>query len=599
MSGSIGINLRIDLSDQNHNRLYESLKLIHTNIKIQGEVESGEIVISNSWDTLKNLHEPITIIYVYENKNSWLKRKDKQIADAVFPVEMFLKDTGLIVHAILQLAYRKNREYELHCELQEEKKKRALLEEKIKNFKNNITSTVITPINSISNNINNLLNQESLTDSTRNMLEYIAEDLKKTDLNKPDFLRYFENLLDADLDRETKSWLATEVLRDTPESVSFEMQRNRRRASSLGLLYWKDRKHSFNSKSDKTRLRDSQRFHSIPSNTTSPTDSIEISVPLISSMEDQLDNIVEKSTHGGIEKHDSHTHYHQGLSLLTNTLSESSRSPKDMLRSPETNKIKVELNNFDKKKLELLQDWSFHVWDYTPSELIKFLVDLFDHVGFLKYSKISRVNFSQFCCAVYKGYSAKINPYHNFHHAFDVTQAGFLLITRYVENNDFGIFTENEAYGFLLSCLCHDLGHDGRTNTFHISTISPLALLYNDQSPLENYHCHQAFLLLNEFEILSNYDTEDRLQIRSIIIRCILATDLAKHVNVLGKFNEITVSEQSFKPEDKEHRTRCLEMLMKCADISNVLRPLPLAKRWGEAIQVFLLYLGRNVSARR
>ena len=562
----IEINVRVNPLSLD---LLDKLKTIHTNIRTTGPINSGDIVISNVWETLKDLREPVTSIYLYENKNIWLKKKDKQIADAVFPMDLIKNDPGIILHAILQLAYRKNREYHLHCELQEEKKKRIYLEGKIQHFKNDIASTVITPINAISDKIAVLLENESFTDDVKNVLVEVVENLKNSSINKPDFLHLFEKLLDANIDRETKSWLATEVLRDTPESVSFEMQRNRRRASSLGLLYWKDRKHSFN-KSEKSRLRDAQKVDQ------SPTESAEYSL-------DDLNHVfIDKPIH---------SEYHQGMSLLTNTLSEQSRDP-ELLNSQYSQLLNVPQLPFNSQHIKDLGHWSFQVFDHSSSQLILYLVDMFDSLNFLTLAKISRSTFSEFCCSVFRGYTVKLNPYHNFQHAFDVTHSGYLLLTKYMDSAPFGFFTPNEAFAFLLSCLCHDLGHDGRSNTFHISTISPLALLYNDQSPLENYHCHQAFLLLNEFDILTHFETEDRLLIRSVIIRCILATDLSKHVTVLGKFNEIT---QSIKPLDKEHRTRCLEVLMKCADISNVLRPIPLAKKWGEAIQVLSIHLGRDV----
>eukprot|EP00835_Amoeboradix_gromovi_P004426 NODE_344_length_10554_cov_0.516308.p2 type:complete len:545 gc:universal NODE_344_length_10554_cov_0.516308:3045-4679(+) len=528
--------------------LLDKLKSIHTNIKTHGTINSGEIVLSNQWDTLKDLHEPVTCIYLYENKNIWLKKKDKQIADAVFPIELIIKDPAVILHAILQLAYRKNREYDLHCELQDEKTKRIVLEDKIKHFKNDIASTVITPIHAITDNIANLLNEESLSEFAKLVLIQVIENLKNQ-VSKPDFLHLFEKLTDADVDRETKSWLATEVLRDSPESVSFEMQRNRRRASSLGLLYWKDRKHSFNKSEKSSRIlaNSNSRFHSIASNKSSPTESA-----------DKIE-------------------YDEPLDLSINQID-------DDLHVPSL--------KFNSQNMVELADWSFKVWDYAPNQLIIYLIDMFDSLKFLEFANISRSSFSDFCCSIYRGYSVKQNPYHNFHHAFDVVHAGYLLITKYAT-----LFNIKESFAFLTSCLCHDLGHDGRTNIFHISTISPLALLYNDQSPLENYHCHQTFLLLNEHDILSNFEIEDRLEIRNIIIRCILATDLSKHVTVLGKFNEIA---KVMRANDKEHRIRCLEVLIKCADISNVIRPIPLARKWGEAIQVkYWTNLGRDVYTRR
>ena len=48
----------------------------------------------------------------------------------------------------------------------------------------------------------------------------------------------------------------------------------------------------------------------------------------------------------------------------------------------------------------------------------------------------------------------------------------------------------------LVSTLVHDVDHNGLNNNFHINSQSPLALLYNDISVLENHHCSYATKLL-------------------------------------------------------------------------------------------------------
>jgi hypothetical protein len=48
----------------------------------------------------------------------------------------------------------------------------------------------------------------------------------------------------------------------------------------------------------------------------------------------------------------------------------------------------------------------------------------------------------------------------------------------------------------LLAQIVHDFGHGGRTNDFLVASGNKLALLYNDQAPLENHHLAAAFALL-------------------------------------------------------------------------------------------------------
>ncbi len=44
--------------------------------------------------------------------------------------------------------------------------------------------------------------------------------------------------------------------------------------------------------------------------------------------------------------------------------------------------------------------------------------------------------------------------------------------------------------------MIHDHGHPGLTGDFLVATLHPLALRYNDRSPLESHHAASAFELL-------------------------------------------------------------------------------------------------------
>lgn len=107
----------------------------------------------------------------------------------------------------------------------------------------------------------------------------------------------------------------------------------------------------------------------------------------------------------------------------------------------------------------------------------------------------------------------KDNPFHNSLHAADVAQStNVLLNTPALE----GVFTPLEVGGALFAACIHDVDHPGLTNQFLInsskfyffifSTVikvflyffagSELALMYNDESVLENHHLAVAFKLL-------------------------------------------------------------------------------------------------------
>uniref|UniRef100_A0A0G4I780 Phosphodiesterase n=1 Tax=Chromera velia CCMP2878 TaxID=1169474 RepID=A0A0G4I780_9ALVE len=48
----------------------------------------------------------------------------------------------------------------------------------------------------------------------------------------------------------------------------------------------------------------------------------------------------------------------------------------------------------------------------------------------------------------------------------------------------------------VIAALCHDLGHQGFNNQFHMNSGSEIAMMYNDRSVLENFHAAKTFLVL-------------------------------------------------------------------------------------------------------
>jgi hypothetical protein len=78
------------------------------------------------------------------------------------------------------------------------------------------------------------------------------------------------------------------------------------------------------------------------------------------------------------------------------------------------------------------------------------------------------------------------------------------------------------------------------SSCYQINARTELALRYNDISPLENHHCSMAFRILElpECNIFSSMSAETFRVVREGIIRCILATDMARHNEILAQFKE-------------------------------------------------------------
>ena len=91
-----------------------------------------------------------------------------------------------------------------------------------------------------------------------------------------------------------------------------------------------------------------------------------------------------------------------------------------------------------------------------------------------------------------------------------------------------------DALALMLSAICHDLCHEGLTNSFQVNSCSQLARLYNDTSPNENHHCAVAFELLDAAGILDELDAGEKKALRKLMVAAIMATDSACCKRIAG-----------------------------------------------------------------
>lgn len=217
------------------------------------------------------------------------------------------------------------------------------------------------------------------------------------------------------------------------------------------------------------------------------------------------------------------------------------------------------------------------------------------------------------------------NPFHNFRHAVDVMQACFHYLIRLGCLPEFSQFRKNpkedelatlknpvgkepsvlldmvyplatvrpegealvphlnplQSLGLLFAAIGHDVGHPGVTNAFMISHEASASQVYNERSVLELYH--SAVFINRIFRIclprLLKFvtDSSSNLTLKNLIIGSILATDMAEHFEYVDKLQKFKFS-TSDPLDDKVKLISSL--LIKCADISNVTRPLRVSSQW-------------------
>lgn len=196
-------------------------------------------------------------------------------------------------------------------------------------------------------------------------------------------------------------------------------------------------------------------------------------------------------------------------------------------------------------------------------------------------------------------------PYHNQVHAADVLSSCtyFLREDRRVSRIPLGPIPRLSTF---VAAVIHDVGHFGRTNRFHVGSHDPVAVLYNDQSPLENMHCTIGFSILRQphsslFKMPSSVAEDecsglldaDFTLLRRIVIESVLATDMAKHFETLSRFKaSINYSENSKEHElaktveppicsesVADRSARLVSIFLKAADIGHAGKPLEITRR--------------------
>ena len=93
----------------------------------------------------------------------------------------------------------------------------------------------------------------------------------------------------------------------------------------------------------------------------------------------------------------------------------------------------------------------------------------------------------------------------------------------------------------LVAALCHDVGHDGFNNKYHVVTQSDRFQMYGDVNVQESYHVAETLKLLNmiEYDFISQSLTTQEIQLfKKRIIECIIHTDMAEMKNLRSQLSK-------------------------------------------------------------
>ncbi|XP_074520541.1 high affinity cGMP-specific 3',5'-cyclic phosphodiesterase 9A-like [Halichoeres trimaculatus] len=259
------------------------------------------------------------------------------------------------------------------------------------------------------------------------------------------------------------------------------------------------------------------------------------------------------------------------LSLKPRTPQLSVEEERQQVRSKFLNMSSLQVTE---KVREHLKTPVFDNWQWEEAEMLVLLQVMFTDLDFLTAFHMELDVLQNFLFEVYCHYNSI--PFHNFQHCFCVTQMMYGLIWLTDLRSK---LSPLDLLIMLTSALCHDLDHPGYNNVYQINAQTDLAIRYNDISPLENHHCAVAFGILSkpECNILKNLSCEQYKLIRGGMIKCILATDMARHNEILNKFK---MMQPVFDFTNRDHKEVLMKIMVKVSDISNEARPMAVAEPW-------------------
>ncbi|KAL7891250.1 hypothetical protein AOLI_G00007260 [Acnodon oligacanthus] len=261
--------------------------------------------------------------------------------------------------------------------------------------------------------------------------------------------------------------------------------------------------------------------------------------------------------------------------------------------------VKTDKEDLLSKELEDLNKWGLNIFtvsEYSNSRpLTCIMYAIFQERDLLKTFKIPADTFVTYMMTLEDHYHSDV-AYHNSLHAADVAQSTHILLSTPALD---AVFTDLEILAAIFAAAIHDVDHPGVSNQFLINTNSELALMYNDESVLENHHLAVGFKLLQEenCDIFQNLTKKQRQSLRKMVIDMVLATDMSKHMSLLADLKTMVETKKVTSSgvlllDNYTDRIQVLRNMVHCADLSNPTKSLELYRQWTDRIMEEFFHQG-------
>jgi hypothetical protein len=250
--------------------------------------------------------------------------------------------------------------------------------------------------------------------------------------------------------------------------------------------------------------------------------------------------------------------------------------------------------------------WDFNVWAVPPALLDRLVLEMLQELGCVDAFGLDPLVLKRFLHRVDVGMSVHGQRYHNRFHSFDVAHACFVTAQRF---GAAALLGPLELLSLMAAALGHDLEHPGYNNAFCVNALTPLAVTYSDQSPLENHHLAVLWAILRSpgCELLEPLAQDQLKAARKLTIATILATDMTFHFSLKSELDGVLL--RNHKPpnaaddasggsgsgsparpgsskalESDLDRLVLLKVMLHVADISNPCKLWAVGKVWSDRV---------------
>lgn len=279
--------------------------------------------------------------------------------------------------------------------------------------------------------------------------------------------------------------------------------------------------------------------------------------------------------------------------------------------------IKIDIGQLDPQDLSLakLEDiidtnqayfdqvdtFDFNIFTYSQEIGRSVQMPIFAGVLLKKHNLQSKVNMEKylnFFKQIYSQYKRTVH-YHNDLHGCDVAQHVHLLLNQH-KLAEHAQFNDLDTLSILIAALCHDVGHDGFNNRYHVTTQSNLCQMYGVDHVQETYHAALTMKLFSNeaYNFISGSFSQPEVKLfKKRIVESILYTDMAsmkdlretfqKHLNqqgIKGGMNQHMLIDNTSEETTEKCKQLVSSVMLHACDISTSLREFDLSTKWANLL---------------